>query len=118
MNRRSAAVKLALVPLLASAFTGCGGDDEETAYCVDENDVVVENRFCEDDRVSGGFFLFYGGIGGARLGSRVPAGGDRVRASNKAEIARRGGFGGSSRPGGVGRSVSGSGSGGGFSGGG
>ena len=118
-RRRSVAVKLAIVPLLAGAFAGCGGDDEQTAYCVDENDEVVENRYCEDDRTSGGFFLFYGSFGSARLGQRLTGPGDRVRASNKSEIARRGGFGGSARAGGVGRSVSGGGgTGGGFSGGG
>jgi hypothetical protein len=106
-RRRSLAVQLAIVPALASAFTGCGGNDEQTAYCVDQNEKVVENRYCEDNRSSGGFFLFYGAFGGARLGQRLSGPGTRVRASNRAEVARRGGFGGSARAGGVGRSVAG-----------
>ena len=61
-RRRSRDVALVAVPILALAFAACGGD-EETAYCVDENDQIVENRYCEDDEARGGgaFFWYYGG---------------------------------------------------------
>ncbi len=105
-RRRSRDVALVAVPGLAIAFTGCGGD--ETAYCVDKSDRIVENRSCDNDGLSGTYFWYYGGraVGGAFApGSRI-TGGDKVSTSNIAENARRGGFGRSStRAGGVGRSV-------------
>jgi hypothetical protein len=99
-RRRSRDVALVAVPVLALAFTACGGDDD-TAYCVDQNDQIVENRYCDDDARTGGggFFWLYGGslISGNRYapGQRLK-GGDKVAASNIAENARRGGFGSSS----------------------
>lgn len=112
---RSRAVPLMAVPVLAIAFAACGSDDD-SAYCVDENDQIVENRYCDDEARSGGgggsaFFWFYGGsaIGGNRYvpGTKL-SGGEKVAASNVAENARRGGFGSSGRgtaASGVGRSV-------------
>src|SRR3954447_19287909 len=93
------------------AFTACGGNDDN-AYCVDQSDRIVENRYCDDDSVHGGgaFFWYYGGraAGGGRFvpGTRL-SGGDRVSTSNVAENARRGGFGSSGRTAssGVGRAV-------------
>ena len=98
-RRRSRDVALVAVPMLAVAFTACGGDD--TAYCVDQNDQIVENRNCDDEARTGGggFFWLYGGslVNGNRYaaGQRLK-GGDKVAASNIAENARRGGFGSSS----------------------
>jgi hypothetical protein len=100
-RRRSRDVALVVVPLLAAAVASCGGND--TAYCVNRDDQVVENRNC-DNVTSPGFFWYYGGAGAARVGSRL-SGGDRVATSNVAENVRRGGFGSSSKSGGVGRSV-------------
>jgi hypothetical protein len=100
-RRRSRDVALVVVPLLAAAVTGCGGND--TAYCVDRNDQVVENRNC-DGLGNPGFFWFYGGAGGARIGSQLK-GGDRVVSTDIGENARRGGFGSSSSSSGVGRSI-------------
>src|SRR4051794_27203289 len=101
-RRMSRDVALVAVPVLAFAFTACGGDDD-TAYCVDQNDQIVENRYCDDDARTGGsgFFWLYGGslINGNRYAPRQRLkGGDRVAASNIAENARRGGVGSSSRP--------------------
>ena len=110
-RRRSRDVALVAVPVLALAFTACGGDDD-TAYCVDQNDQIVENQYCDDDARTGGsgFFWLYGAhAAGNRYvtGSRL-SGGSRVAASNIAENARRGGFGssGSSKASGVGRAAS------------
>jgi hypothetical protein len=116
-RRRSRDVALVAVPVLALAFSACGSDDD-TAYCVDKNDRIVENRYCDDEAVRGNnggggaailpFFWYYGG-GGGRLapGTRL-TGGERVAASNIAENARRGGYGSSSRgsASGVGRAAS------------
>ena len=113
MARSSTAVRLSVVPLLAASFLAGCGDDEETAYCVDENDEVVENRYCDDeyDGVSnaGVFFWYFGASGsGIRRGSKV-SGGERVSASDRAALAKRGGFGSRSSSGGVGKSFSGAG---------
>ena len=109
-RRRSRAVPLVAVPVLALAFTACGGNNDN-AYCVDKSDRIVENRYCDDDSFNGGgaFFWYYGGraAGGRFLPGTKISGGDRVSTSNIAENARRGGFGSSSRTSasGVGRSV-------------
>ena len=117
MARSSTAVRLTIVPLLAASFLAGCGDDEETAYCVDENDEVVENRYCDDeyDGVSGaGAFFWYFGAAGSNIarGTRL-SGGDRVSASDRAALAQRGGFGSRSSGGGIGKSFPGGGSGGG-----
>ena len=106
-SHRSKAVPLLALPVLAVAFTACG-DEDESAYCVDENDQIVENRYCDDEALHGGgaFFWYYGGGLNGRIGQRV-SGGDKVAASNVAENSRRGGFGSSGKTAasGVGRAV-------------
>jgi hypothetical protein len=111
-------VALVAVPVLAFAFSSCGGDDD-TAYCVDQSDRIVENKYCDDDAVDGNaggaFFWYYGGsAGGGRYarGTKL-TGGDKVAASNIAENARRGGFGSSSKSSasGIGRAATSSGGG-------
>ena len=97
MRHSSTAVRLTIVPLLAASFLAGCGDDEETAYCVDENDEVVENRYCDDEydgNSSAGVFFWYFGAGGTNItrGTRV-SGGERISASDRAALARRGGFG-------------------------
>ena len=97
MAHSSTAVRLSIVPLLAASFLAGCGDDEETAYCVDENDEVVENRYCDDEydnRTSSGVFFWYFGssAAGIRRGTKL-SGGERVSASDRAALAKRGGFG-------------------------
>ena len=87
-SRRSRNVALVAVPVLALAFTACGGDDDETAYCVDESDRIVENRYCDDDANgvgSGAFFWYYGG---SVIGNRI-ATGARVKGGDKVAAQRR-----------------------------
>jgi len=104
-RRRSRDVALVAVPVLAAAFTACGSDN---AYCVNHDDRIVDNRYCDDYVAHPGFFWYYGGhVVGKRVvrGARL-TGGDRVANANVAENARRGGFGSSARSsGGIGRSV-------------
>lgn len=122
---RSQAVRLTAVPLLAAAFlAGCGSEEDDatqTAYCVNAQDEVVDNEYCDEGRSGGGaFFVFFGGRalrGGPVTRGTVLRGGERIPSTNRTAIADRGGFGGGARTGGVGRSVTASG-GGGFSGGG
>ena len=98
--KRSKSVKLAVVPLLAAAFlSGCGGE-EETAYCVDANNRVTDNVHC--DRANNpGFFWFFGAPGLGR--GSIAGSGERINSTDRAALARRGGFGSSARSGGVGR---------------
>ena len=119
MARSSTAVRLKVVPLLAASFLAACGDTEETAYCVDEDDEVVENRYCDDEydgHTSTGVFFWYFGSSssGIRRGTKL-SGGERVSARDRAALAKRGGFG--SRSSGSGSSI-GKSSGGGSSGGG
>lgn len=101
--KRSKAVNLAVLPLLAAAFSACGPTQkEETAYCVDRNDEIVENREC--DGTSASHFWYYG-AGGLGRGSRVPSGGDRINSTDTTAVAQRGGFGASATDTGVGRST-------------
>ena len=108
-KRMSQAVTLGAVVPLAVAFAGCSDDDaEETAYCVNEQEQVVENRYCDDDDGGGGGFIwfFYAGGGGFVRGDTVRGTpGDRVSTANRSELARRGVLGSTARSGGVGRST-------------
>lgn len=101
MRHSSTAVRLTVVPLLAASFlAGCGGDDEDTAYCVDEDGEVVENQYCDDEydgTTNTGAYFWYFGASGKNItrGTRV-SGGTRVKAADRAALAQRGGFGSSS----------------------
>jgi hypothetical protein len=99
--KRSKSVNLVVVPLLAAAFlSGCG--DQETAYCVDQNNQVTDNDYCDRGNNSG-FFWFFAGAGLHR-GSFAGAG-QRINSTDKAALAKRGGFGSSARSGGIGRAT-------------
>jgi hypothetical protein len=113
VRRSSRAVKLTVVPLIAAAFiAGCGEEEaEETAYCVNAQDEVVDDELCEDEGRSG-YFVYFGGLPfrGSTIGRGTRlTGGERIASTDRGAIASRGGFGGSARPGGVGRTVSGGG---------
>ncbi len=100
--KRSKNVNLVVVPLLAAAFlSGCGGE-KETAYCVDETNRVTDNSNC-DRGTNPGMFWFFGSPG---LGRGAFAGaGERINSTDKAALAKRGGFGSSARSGGIGRAT-------------
>jgi hypothetical protein len=106
--RKSRAVPIVTLSAMALAFQACGED--ETAYCVDANDEVVENQNCDraGNGLGGGVFFW---MFGSRLGGRVPQrgeriSGERVNPLDKATLQSKGGFGSSARPGGIGRTVS------------
>lgn len=107
-RRRSREVALLAVPVLAAAFAACGGNND-SAYCVDRFDRIVENRYCDDFVNNPGYYWYYGGHvghGGYRTGA-ILTGGSRVADTNVSENIKRGGFGSSSRSssGGIGRST-------------
>ena len=99
--KRSKSVNLVVVPLLAAAFlAGCGNEEKETAYCVDQNNQVTDNDNCDRGNNSGFFWFF--GAAGLHRGSFAGAG-ERINSTDKAALAKRGGFGSSARSGGIGR---------------
>ena len=86
-NRARRAVQTAALATAASTFlaacaTGPGEDDDEeqVAYCTDENGEIVDDDYCDDGYSGGGlFFLYLGGFrSGLPVGSRLPAGGTRI----------------------------------------
>ena len=84
-NRIRAAFTTTVLATAATGFmAGCaaGGEeeDEQVAYCTDENGENVDDDYCDDGYSGGGlFFLYLGGFrSGLPVGSRLPAGGTRI----------------------------------------
>ena len=85
-NRIRAAFTTTVLATAATGFmAGCGAggeDDEQVAYCTDENGEIVDDDYCDDSYSGGGgglFFLYVGGFGrGLPVGSRLPSGGTRI----------------------------------------
>ena len=78
--RRSAKVTLMFLSSFAAAvMNGCdkddGGDWVEAKRCVDNNNVVVDDRFCESFGSQGHFYSHYYGGHGYYLGDRAYGGG-------------------------------------------
>lgn len=113
--KKSRRVHLAFLSSLAAALvSGCddGGDWVEAKRCVDPNNVVVEDRLCNQSPARGSLFYrhYYGGLGhypgeivsggtwtplgGTRYidAGRVPRGG--FGATGRAFVSRSGGIGG------------------------
>lgn len=99
--RRSAKVTLMFLSSFAAAvMNGCdkddGGDWVEAKRCVDNNNVVVDDRFCESPGSQGHFYSHYYGGHGYYLGDRAYGGG-RVAQSGVSYVSPsrvpRGGFG-------------------------
>jgi hypothetical protein len=84
-NRIRAAFTTTVLATAATGFMagcGAGGEDEQVAYCTDENGEIVDDDYCDDGSSGGGgglFFLYIGGFGrGLPVGSRLPSGGTRI----------------------------------------
>ncbi|WP_100498942.1 hypothetical protein [Geodermatophilus chilensis] len=85
--------------VLATAATGflasCGTDEEQqeqVAYCTNEDGEIVDDDFCDDDYAGGGlFFLYLGGFRpGLPVGTVLPSGGTRIDPRNTADRQRAG----------------------------
>lgn len=107
--RKSAKVTLAFLSSFAAAvMNGCdsndGGDWVEAKRCVDHDNVVVEDRLCDEQGRSGGgrsggYYHYYGGRGYypgeiARGGGHVGQPGVSYRSPSQVQ---RGGFGSTGR---------------------
>jgi hypothetical protein len=82
-NRIRAALTTTVLATAATGFmAGCGvGEDEDqVAYCTDEDGNIVDDDFCDDGYNGGGlFFLYIGGFrSGLPVGTRLPSGGTRI----------------------------------------
>ena len=96
-NRVRSALTTTVLATAASGFTaGCALDTEEeqTAYCVDENGEIVDEEYCDDDYRGPGagfFFLYLGGFrSGLPVGTVLPPGGTRIDPRDSAARQRAG----------------------------
>ncbi len=67
--KRSSRVTLTLAASVASLLTSCNNPDRIARRCVDDNNRVVEDRFCQDDayrRQYPGFYPYHFYYGGPR----------------------------------------------------
>jgi hypothetical protein len=95
-NRVRAALTTTVLATAATGFmAGCGADepeDEQVAYCTNEDGEIVDDEYCDDDYRGGGlFFLYLGGFrSGLPVGSRLPTGGTRIDPRDTAARERAG----------------------------
>ncbi|GAB3301911.1 hypothetical protein GCM10027451_05600 [Geodermatophilus aquaeductus] len=83
-NRVRSALTTTVLATAATGFlAGCGSEDEQeqVAYCTNEDGEVVDEDYCDDDYRGGGglFFLYLGAFRpGLPVGTVLPRGGTRV----------------------------------------
>lgn len=97
-NRVRAALTTTVLATAATGFlAGCsagGEDDEQVAYCTDENGEIVDEDLCDDDRGGVGpglFFLYLGAFRpGLPVGTVLPSGGTRIDPGDRVARQRAG----------------------------
>jgi hypothetical protein len=94
-NRVRSALTTTVLATAATGFlAGCGSDEEEqVAYCTNEDGEIVDDDYCDDDYRGGGglFFLYLGAFRpGLPVGTVLPAGGTRVDPRDTAARQRYG----------------------------
>ena len=95
-NRVRAALTTTVLTTAATGFmAGCGvggEEDEQVAYCTDQDGKIVDDQYCDDGYHGPGagfFFLYLGGFrSGLPLGTVLPRGGTRISPTDT--TARRG----------------------------
>jgi hypothetical protein len=80
--------------LAAGGVAACDNDEtqDEAFYCADENGVVVDEEYCDDDNDRGGvgivplFFIWHSSSyrPGYAVGTKLPAGGSRFAYNDRA----------------------------------
>jgi hypothetical protein len=96
-NRVRAALTTTVLTTAATGYlAGCsiGGDDDQVAYCTDENGEIVDDDYCDDDYHGPGaglFFLYLGGFRtGLPVGTVLPRGGTRINPTDTVARSRAG----------------------------
>jgi hypothetical protein len=99
-NRIRAALTTTVLTTAATGFmAGCGAggeeeQEEQVAYCTDEDGEIVDDEFCDDGYSGPGagfFFLYLGGFGrGLPVGTVLPSGGTRINPTDTAARQRAG----------------------------
>jgi hypothetical protein len=98
-NRIRAALTTTVLTTAATGFmAGCGvggGEEDQVAYCTDENGEIVDEDLCDDNGgggLGGGlFFLYLGGFrSGLPVGTVLPSGGTRINPNDSAARQRAG----------------------------
>jgi len=84
-NRVRAALTTTVLTTAATGFlAGCGvgGEEDQVAYCTDEDGKIVDDKYCDDGYNGPGagfFFLYLGGFrSGLPVGTVLPRGGTRI----------------------------------------
>jgi hypothetical protein len=80
-NRVHAAFTTTVLATAATGFlAGCGSEEDQVAYCTNEDGDIVDDSYCDDGYHGGGlFFLYLGGFrSGLPVGTRLPSGGTRI----------------------------------------
>jgi hypothetical protein len=121
-NRVRSALTTTVLATAATGFMagcGAGAEEEQRAYCVDEDGEIVDDEYCDDDYRGPGagfFFLYLGGFrSGLPTGTVLPSGGTRIDprdsgARERAGLPSNGRVSGGTRvSGGIGSGVGGSG---------
>ena len=120
-NRVRSAFTTTVLATAATGFmAGCGTEQEQRAYCVDEDGEIVDDEYCDDDYRGPGaglFFLYLGGFrSGLPVGTVLPSGGTRIdprdaEARSRVGLPRNGSVASGTRvSGGIGSGLGGSGS--------
>jgi hypothetical protein len=96
-NRVRAALTTTVLATAATGhLAGCSvdGDEDQVAYCTDEDGKIVDDKYCDDGYHGPGaglFFLYLGGFRpGLPLGTLLPRGGTRINPTDTAARQRAG----------------------------
>jgi hypothetical protein len=96
-NRVRAALTTTVLSTAATGFlAGCGvgGDEDQVAYCTDQDGKIVDDEYCDDGYRGPGaglFFLYLGGFrSGLPVGTVLPRGGTRISPGDTAARANAG----------------------------
>jgi hypothetical protein len=96
-NRVRSALTTTVLATAATGFlAGCGTDDdqEQVAYCTDQDGRIVDDDYCDDGYRGPGaglFFLYLGGFRpGLPLGTVLPSGGTRINPADTTARQRAG----------------------------
>ncbi|MEU4426290.1 hypothetical protein AB0F81_37185 [Actinoplanes sp. NPDC024001] len=97
MSSRSVSLTSTFLLLAAGGVAACDNDEYEDQgfYCADENGVVVDEDYCDDDYDGGGgvgFFIWHSAAyrAGYPVGYRLPAGGSKFAYNDAAARSKFG----------------------------